>query len=126
MYIRFIIETADPGSDFVWSLFGAMGHLQESGELTEYEQERLDTIDHWFAKNLNEPDRLSRSRRTNAELSAIGWFRPEAHQCIGYVRELVAILKAHDIAVQMVTSDRPGYIVYEDEHQVAAVPFRES
>jgi hypothetical protein len=52
IYVRFIVESGDPESDFVWSLFDAMGLLQESEELTEYEQERLDSSDKWFTKNL--------------------------------------------------------------------------
>ena len=102
-----------------------MGHLQESGKLSVYEQERLNSIDKWFAKNLKEPDRLARSNRARAEPKAICWFKFTATEYIGYVREVVEILKAHDIAVQMVTSDKPGYILYEDDYQVAAVPFRE-
>jgi hypothetical protein len=40
-------------------------------------------------------------------------------------RELVAILEAHDIRTEMITSDRPGYVVYEDQYQVVAEPFRD-
>ena len=36
------------------------------------------------------------------------------------------ILNEHGIRTEMITSARPGYIVFEDEHQVAAVPFKET
>jgi hypothetical protein len=39
-------------------------------------------------------------------------------------RELARILEAHDIAVEMITRSRPGYVVYEDEFQAVAEPFR--
>ncbi len=126
MYLRFIVDSADPGSDFVWSLFGALGHLQQEGNLNEYERERLTKIDKWFVKNLKEPNRMSRSTRSNADPQALCWFKSDATECLGYVREMVGILTAHDIAVEMLKSDKPGYIVYEDEHQIAAVPFRKT
>lgn len=37
---------------------------------------------------------------------------------------LVELLRSKDVVVEVAVSDRPGYIVYEDEHQVAAEPFR--
>jgi hypothetical protein len=40
------------------------------------------------------------------------------------IRELAAILESHDIATTMLTTERPGYVVYEDEFQVPAEPFR--
>jgi hypothetical protein len=40
------------------------------------------------------------------------------------MRDLAALLNASDVHTRMITTCRPGYVVYEDEHQVAAVPFR--
>jgi hypothetical protein len=37
---------------------------------------------------------------------------------------LAALLRAKDVPVDILTTDRPGYIVFEDEYQVAAEPFR--
>lgn len=39
------------------------------------------------------------------------------------MRELVALLEHKAIVVEELRTDRPGYVVYEDEHRVAAVPF---
>jgi hypothetical protein len=36
---------------------------------------------------------------------------------------MVHILEQHSIYVRMFKTDRPGYIVYRDEHQVVAEPF---
>ena len=46
----------------------------------------------------------------------------EAHT----VEDMAAILDAHGIHVEVVTSRRPGYVVYEDRHQIAAVPFADT
>lgn len=37
--------------------------------------------------------------------------------------ELVALLELKDLAVEELRTDRPGYVVYEDAHQVAAIAF---
>ena len=38
--------------------------------------------------------------------------------------DLKAILEQYGIHVDLIKSDRPGYIVYEDENQIAAEPFQ--
>ena len=42
------------------------------------------------------------------------------------MRVLVQILVAHGIVVEVLRTERPGYIVYEDAYQVAAEPFKET
>jgi hypothetical protein len=40
------------------------------------------------------------------------------------MREIAAILERNDVRVSQITTDRPGYVVFEDDHQVIAEPFR--
>ena len=42
------------------------------------------------------------------------------------MRECQRILEAHGIVVEMLVTQRPGYIVYEDAYQVAAYPFADT
>ena len=42
------------------------------------------------------------------------------------MRELASILEGHRVAVDILKTERPGYIVYEDEYQVTAEPFEET
>ena len=39
---------------------------------------------------------------------------------------MARVLEAHDVMVEILRSERPGYVVYEDEFQVAAEPFHET
>lgn len=39
--------------------------------------------------------------------------------------EVSRILEKYGIIVSVVKREDPGYIVYEDEYQVAAIPYRE-
>jgi len=124
MFIRFVPITEVAESEYHWSLFGAIGHLQDSGDVADDARARLSEIDAWFKGHLPEPYRLSRSSKPHANDNAVCWFKASAHECIGKLREAVSILDEYDITVQMLTTDKPGYIVYEDKFQIAAVPFR--
>ena len=42
------------------------------------------------------------------------------------MREYQALLESYGFAVQMLREKRPGYVVYEDQHQVVAYPFSET
>ena len=39
------------------------------------------------------------------------------------MRELAALLAHKDLAVEELRTSRPGYVVFEDEYQVVAIPF---
>ena len=53
---------------------------------------------------------------------AISWFKPEATEHIAKIRKMGVILEDHGYAVEMIKTLNPGYIVYEDEFQAAAIP----
>jgi hypothetical protein len=74
--------------------------------------------------HLHVPDRFARSRRPGARGAAVCWFKAGAAWQIALAREVCALLAQHDVASRMLRTDRPGYIVYEDDAQVAAEPFR--
>lgn len=42
------------------------------------------------------------------------------------MREIVDVLTRYDIQTEMIRTNRPGYIVYEDDHQVTAYPFSDT
>ncbi|MGV7220512.1 MAG: hypothetical protein ACQ9MH_03165 [Nitrospinales bacterium] len=113
MYIRFIITKNDPNSGMRQGLFRALGDLKNKDLLKPHEQVKYDTIHKWFDKNLDKPDRFAKSRKTHAKLVALSWFKATAPEHILRMREIVEILKSHGIFVEMLKSNRPGYIVHE-------------
>ena len=56
--------------------------------------------------------------------AGISWLKPTAGEHIAQMRALVAILEDNGYRVSQITTDRPGYVVFEDDHQVVAEPFR--
>ena len=122
MYVRFVITDNHPGSGKRQGLFHAIRDLSDDGMLHGHEQELYDNICLWFNKNLEKPSSFSRSGRPKA----LSWFKDDALEHIQWMREISNILKSHGIHVEMIRTNRPGYIVYEDDHQVTAEPFRDT
>lgn len=126
MYLRFVIPVMDEKSRRRQGVFQTAYDLRDSGRLPEYQQDELRELLRWFSENLKEPERFSRSRRSGAHAHAISWFKDFAGECIGRIRHICRILGENDVPTEMISTERPGYVVYEDEHQVVAEPFWET
>ncbi len=126
MYIRFVIANRDEDSGKRQGLFQAIYDLEKAGELLPHEQAQYDKIYEWFRSNLRKPRSLSRSSRPHAKNVTISWFKDSANTHISKMRELEAILRDHGVETETLRTKRPGYIVYEDDYQVAAEPFNET
>jgi hypothetical protein len=124
VYVRFVVPERDTRSDQKRGIFTALYALEREGQLAPYEVEWFRSIEEWFNDHLRRPDRLTWSSRPNAPQRAITWLKMSATEHVSRMRELVTILEHKDLPVEELHTDKPGYIVYEDDHQVAAVPFR--
>lgn len=126
MFVRFVIPSRDRQSGRRKGLFSALSQLESDNLLSAEEIERLTVLRGWFNRELERPERFSRSTRPHAHKAALSWFKPDAVEHITKMRELAAILTMHGYAVEMLRTARPGYVVYEDEHQIAAEPFSDT
>jgi len=126
MFIRFVVQVHDPDSGRRQGLFQALSDLENDDVLLPHEQALYDEIYNWFRSNLKKPESLSRSSRPHAKNVAISWFKDSATQHIAKMHEMSCILGAHGIAVDILRTERPGYVVYEDAYQIAAEPFKET
>jgi hypothetical protein len=125
MYLRFVVAEIHPDSQRELGVFQAAVNLRNDGKLYAHEEEEHDVIRQWFNDNLEKPKRFTASkppfyRKPN---KAISWFKDSAHQHIAHIRALIAILENHGVSVRMLTTERVGYVVYEDEYQIVAEPF---
>lgn len=122
-YLRFVVNYKDPSSNKRQGLFHALSRLKDKNLLTEIQSELHEALKDWFNNNLLVPDKFSRSRTSSR---AICWFKSSAVKHVSKMRDMSQILKEHDIVVDMIKTDNPGYIVYEDEDQICAEPFKET
>ncbi len=126
MYIRFVTTKCDDQSGRRQGLFYASYDLEDRGDLSLAEVVAFGEIHHWFSKNMAEPTRASLSSRPNAKAQALSWFKESAVAHVSRMRALQALLGERGIFVEILRTTRPGYIVYEDEHQVLAYPFADT
>ena len=54
---------------------------------------------------------------------AICWLRETATDHLARMHEIKAVLEQQDVLVEQVWTTKPGYVVYEDNYQVVALPF---
>jgi hypothetical protein len=120
MYVRFVVDKRDEDSLEPQGIFHAVRELALSGRLTPYEQERYEAVRAWFNQRLEKPTRFARSHHS----FAICWFKGSAREHLAQARQFVCLLEEHGIPVRQLTTDRPGYVVYEDSFQLVAEPFR--
>lgn len=126
MFVRFVITTVDEHSGRRQGLFQQAYALRRSKELPLELHEELDGALNWLDAHLEIPDRFTRGRRKGEPGLAIGWFKDTAREYIGHMRTVCGVLSRHGIPTEMLTTDRPGYIIFEDDYQVAAVPFADT
>ena len=78
----------------------------------------------WFEANMAVPTRFSTSRLPRARGTAICWVKANALEHVRRLRSLVALIEAAGhVRTDELRTERPGYIVFEDDHQVVALPF---
>ena len=123
MFLRFIISERHARSDRETGIFSALYALEDRGELRAGEIEWFHESERWLNKNLPRPTRLAWSARPNAPERALSWFRDTAVEHVSRVRALCELLEHKGIAVTELRTEKPGYVVYQDEYQVVAMPF---
>ena len=126
MYLRFVILKLDSQSGRRQGLFQAMAELRDSGKLSPHDQMHVNEIREWFSNNLEPPEYRLKSSRRGRQAQAISWYKSTATKQIDKMREYQRVLESYGYVVEMIKSSRPGYVVYEDEFQVAAYPFADT
>jgi hypothetical protein len=125
MYVRFVVAEIDEDSGKELGVFQTAWNLRDDGKLYPEEDEQLDLIRRWFNDNLEKPRRFTASKPPyyRKKRKAISWFKDSAREHIARIWSMIAILRNHGIVVRMLTTERVGYVTYEDEFQIVAEPF---
>jgi hypothetical protein len=119
-YVRFVICRKDDQSRVEQGIFQAVALALEWGDITGPDADELNEVRMWFSENLERPTSFGR----DALRRGICWFKTDAADHIARIWEMVQILERNGIYVKKIKTDRPGYVVYEDEWQLVAEPFR--
>jgi hypothetical protein len=120
-YIRFVVGRIDEDSHVEQGIFQEMARAIEHKTITGADAEYLNALREWFSDNLEKPTSFGRGKHN----LGICWFKLDATSHITAIWRMIKILERHGIFIKKIKTDRPGYIVYEDDWQVVAEPFRE-
>ena len=120
VFIRFVLSEVDEDSHRRTGVLVAAHRLRDSDELDEHERARLTRLLAWFNEHLRVPPPLSRPGNHRA----LSWFKPNATKPVSRMWEVVHLLRAHGLLVDVLKTDDPGSVLYEDKWQVVAKPPR--
>jgi hypothetical protein len=119
-YVRFVVGRKDEESHVELGIFHAAGQALEWRNVTGTDANELKELQAWFNQNLEKPTSFGRDRLR----LGICWFKTDAAEHISRIWAMVQILERNCVFVQKIRTDRPGYLIYEDEWQLVAEPFR--
>jgi hypothetical protein len=119
-YIRIVIGRKDEESHVEQGIFQAVAQAVEWQNITSSNADELNELRAWFNKNLEKPTLFGRNKLR----LGICWFKTGSTEHISRIWEMVHILERNGIYVKKIRTDKPGYVIYEDEWQLAAEPFR--
>jgi hypothetical protein len=119
-YIRFVVGRKDEDSHVDQGIFQAAALALEWQNITGSDADSLNELRAWFGQNLERPTSFGR----DAQRRGICWFKAESAQHISRIWEMVRILERNGIYVRKIQTDVPGYVIYEDDWQLVAEPFR--
>jgi len=124
VYVRFITSFINENGDVETGIFNALAFIRDNSLTKDDDVKSLTALMKWFNRYLAKPDRFSNSGNKNPAAISLSWFKDTAKTDIQKIFELKEILLKYEITLEMVTSKNPGYIVYEDKHQISAIPFK--
>ena len=116
VFLRFAVGEIHADSQQPLGVFQAAYGLRRRYGSSSGTGRRFDPALQWFGENLVAPE--------DVPTRAIFWFKSDAGACVGRIWEMIHALKVSGLMVWMMRCHQPGNVVYEDAHQVAAVPHR--
>lgn len=128
-FIRFVLPSLDPDSGVASGVFELAYSLQGHPRVKQQHRARLKELTTWFDEHLAAPDRFNRTRSKGhyrRVTRGIAWFKDSAHEHVQQLFQLRGVLEEIGYSVHLICDARVGYVIYEDEHQVIAEPFRDT
>lgn len=124
MFIRFITTYIDADGNTQTGVFQAAAYIRNHPQTRTEDVYILEELRGWFNWYLTAPDQFTKRKTSKETGTALSWYRDTASEHISKMYELARICESYGIIFQTVKRIDPGYIVYEDEYQVAAIPYR--
>lgn len=118
MYIRFVVTEVDAQSSRRRGVLVAAHQMVASERLDEETRAEVERLLRWFNKHLRIPSALGHSEHYRA----LSWFKPNARKPIDVMWQLTHLLRASGVLVEVLKTNAPGSVLYEDKWQLVAKP----
>lgn len=120
-YVRFVADEGetDDGYDQTGVFTIAQG-CSDDGRFNQYERDRLEQIFDWFNEHLPCPPFEANLKSRAWSRDCVAWFHESASHMIANMWELVWMLQEAGVPARMITTTKPGKVLYEDEYQIVA------
>lgn len=120
-YLRFVVGAERQP---IHTLGGLIRHdltVRVGTHMLEHERTLWKETIRWFNKHMAVPPYSTRQKLGRR---AVCWLRDDAHECIREMRVLAYLLGEAGVPTRVLERANPGRIVWQDEHQVVALPWR--
>ena len=128
-YLRFVLQRKHADSGVNEGLFSTGYALRDDDETPFYDRDTLAGVLTWFDDNMKVPTRFNRTASKGCfdrNTKGISWFKASSWEHIEKMRDMAAVLAEHGHLIDEIRTERPGYIVYEDDVQIVAEPYADT
>lgn len=118
-YFRFCADYVSPYTRQRYGIFIAVWHLVRDKKVSPEDESAYWRAREWFESNLPIPPYHQEGNPDKA----ITWFKESAMNSL-VVQKLATyqdIANRHGTKIELVSTDSPGRVIYEDEYQIATV-----
>jgi len=116
MYVRAQVRWEAP-TGRPMGVFIACRQLIREGRFSAEDEARYFAIEGWFVENLPFPDFYNDGN----SIKAVCWFKTSATEMLERVAPLRNLLARYEVDSDLVYTDAPGEVVYEDDWQVGVI-----
>jgi|SRR6185437_5861923 len=120
MFVRFVVGHERENFRALTGIIRGRDYLAESGRIDDYQEERLRRHLDWLNRRLPTPP-FSRERWP---ADAVCWLRDDARATIQTLWKIAGALRESSVPVRVLRTANPGRVLYRDEYQVVASPWR--
>lgn len=130
MFLRFVHSTTVDGMRAREGFFTAAYDLRAQDGIDASDRKQLEDMLAWFRLNLGLPSKFARSKSKGAyrreQTPGLSWFKPGAKEHLSMAYELADLLGRHGYHIEILKTERPGFVIYEDDVQLIAEPFADT
>ncbi len=125
MYIRFVTPYWSDDCRSHVGFFRAVRDVYRRHSPDDWRVGELGRQYDWFNERLAVPDRLARKVGRHGLRPGVCWFRDRAAEHVSRARYACWLIEDMGLPIRELRSDRPGTRIWEDAHQIVAIPERD-